>query len=689
MWSTFFYTVVITVTALYLPGFLFFRALCFSRLLSFLVAPVYAFMGYGLLAQAYSMAGGYCDGLIVTAPVFIFALICYVARCLVRSKGPSQNQEITLGISLDKGDWKILLLLLSVSFCLVVGIYVKDMDGAAALMQEYDNYSHIGVLRAFLETGNYSLLSTTIYPSALDVGGSPWGVAHPGFYPALLYSFTATMVSLAGCSLTLGLNAVISVVASILFASSMFLFVRTIFQERKYLFTSVLSVMAFASFPWGLLVFGPLSPNLLAFSLLPLFLALAMSFVSSGLRRKERLVAGLLAIVAGIAMVLAHPNAFFAAYVLLSLYLAQAIYWALQKKHMLVRILAVSVFLFLLVIGWCIMYQLPALQGVISFNWGSLGSKSQVLVNIVTVSFTKLTAPQWLLAFFVALGFVVTIFKRKYLWVSLTYALMGLIYLFGASSEGFLKHFMIGFWYTDTYRVASVLSIMAIPVASIGMVCFYELAKKIASSLSSGIFNGMNRWLAPVVFGVVFLFANFYPSFSLPNVGQVTTAFGVFHDRMAQAQNIILDQEEQRFVEQVHDLVGEEAVIINDPYDGSAYLYGSEGLQVFYRQFHGYDRVSETDYSHAIREKLVAFASDETVSEAVAQTNAQYVLLLDAKEKSNIVDNDEDTRLEEWDPPRGSIAYWKGLYEIDQDTPGFDLVLSEGDMRLYKIVAAE
>lgn len=29
---------------------------------------------------------------------------------------------------------------------------------------------------------------------------------------------------------------------------------------------------------------------------------------------------------------------------------------------------------------------------------------------------------------------------------------------------------------------------------------------------------------------------------------------------------------------------------------------------------------------------------------------------------------------------------WTGVTNIDENTPGFELVLSEGDMRLYKIV---
>ena len=29
---------------------------------------------------------------------------------------------------------------------------------------------------------------------------------------------------------------------------------------------------------------------------------------------------------------------------------------------------------------------------------------------------------------------------------------------------------------------------------------------------------------------------------------------------------------------------------------------------------------------------------------------------------------------------------WRGLVELDDETPGFEVILSEGDMRLYRVV---
>ena len=62
--------------------------------------------------------------------------------------------------------------------------------------------------------------------------------------------------------------------------------------------------------------------------------------------------------------------------------------------------------------------------------------------------------------------------------------------------------------------------------------------------------------------------------------------------------------------------------------------------------------------------------------------NAHYVLLLD--QGDNMVDKDGSGKLFTWD----WYSYqWEGLRTITDDTPGFEVVLSEGDMRLYRITA--
>ena len=125
---------------------------------------------------------------------------------------------------------------------------------------------------------------------------------------------------------------------------------------------------------------------------------------------------------------------------------------------------------------------------------------------------------------------------------------------------------------------------------------------------------------------------------------------------------------------EVVGLVGEDALVINQPNDGSFYAYGQNGLRTYYRKFNGYGNVPETHESNYLRDHLSAVSTDEHVRDILRELDAHYVLIL----------------------ARGTIAsafvagqYWPGAWmgidSITDDTPGFEIVLQQGDMRLYRI----
>ena len=54
---------------------------------------------------------------------------------------------------------------------------------------------------------------------------------------------------------------------------------------------------------------------------------------------------------------------------------------------------------------------------------------------------------------------------------------------------------------------------------------------------------------------------------------------------------------------------------------------------------------------------------------------AEYVLVLDRSRSS----------MHRWFYPY-RCPDWTGMLELNDDTPGFEVILSEGDMRLYRVV---
>lgn len=133
---------------------------------------------------------------------------------------------------------------------------------------------------------------------------------------------------------------------------------------------------------------------------------------------------------------------------------------------------------------------------------------------------------------------------------------------------------------------------------------------------------------------------------------------------------------EKKFVDRVNELIDEDDVVLNLPYDGSMMAYGLSDLPVYYRSIAGYGRTNESEQGALMREQLSSLTTNEQVQEAVRETSADYVLIMANGE-------DQLNFTSAYDP-----ELWRGIESINENTPGFELVLSEGDKKLYRIVSS-
>ena len=169
----------------------------------------------------------------------------------------------------------------------------------------------------------------------------------------------------------------------------------------------------------------------------------------------------------------------------------------------------------------------------------------------------------------------------------------------------------------------------------------------------------------------------------------VHTPFGDFRDHFDRTcqSNVPIALNEQEFLKEVQQVVGPEDLVINNPIDGSYFAYGYTGLRCYYRKIDGFrnldpkpgdapDDSSETQESVLIRTRLRDIATDEQVREAVAATGARYVLVMSTV-------NSEGSFI----GGRGGYKpeSFSGITSITRETPGFTLVLAQGDLALYRI----
>lgn len=658
MWDLFFFDVIFTGCILFLPGFLFCRALNVSRVLSLAFAPVWFALCSYLLSYCFMVVGIQVSWSTIVVPLFLLGLLIYLIRyAVVKERGSF----------LRKIDYRlvgIFLLYIVIAIVLLMLYYVRPLDGAGSFAQEYDNYSHLSTVRQFIESGVYAL------PNPLS-------------YPASWYNIAAIVSSFDGGELCVAINAVNFVIVGIVFPSSIFSFLCVLFNRRvSILLCGSLCSMAFTAFPWGLIVFGPLYPNLFAYSVLPA----VMSFLIVGLKGCSPLHF-VLFFFGAIALIFMHPNAIFAGIVIMTPYVVSWIWHfefsgekstSLNKKTS--KAFISILFVAFVVIIWSVLNGAEILKTVVNFNWPAYLPKLQAVANAFVLNLTPNSMPQYLLSALVFMGIVRCVAKRNNMWLIAAYVVSLIILVVAQSTEGPLKHYLAGFWYTDRYRIAAMVAILGIPLASLGLLGLIGairnlLEKTLVVRRETAIYTGSCA-LAVMV-------ALYFPSFYISEFDIHETPFGKMSNLMAERNSLgeeaVYSQEEVAFVDKVIATIPQNSKVANIPFDGTFLAYGVNGINTAYRALEtaGYwDGVSDPQ-GELIRKNLCNYTSDPETYNAVKDSGIQYVILLDK----------DDKNWERMYPCAKEPAFWEGISNIEDNTPGFEVVLSEGDMRLYQLTA--
>lgn len=651
MWTLFFAGTALLTLFVYSTFFLL-RGLGLERLESFAFAPIAFILLSNLLAIAYQKSGLFCNWILIVIPIALTScLVCLLKRCWSKKVNHKKARKI-------KSELGYVALYASVGLAIGLFVFVKPLDGPACFTQTYDDITNLALIRSFTESGNYSSLATTTSPEFSDY-------AVGSYYPSAWHLLAALLVSSMGMEIPMAANATCYVIACVVYPISCLTLLKSLFGDKKtILIAGSVICLCSVAFPWYFLVYGKLCSNLLGFALFPL---IASSFISafSANDRKMKIQFGCL-FISGIATcVFTQPNVVFSLVIFLGAFCFSRI--AHSDSHIKGRLLIGFSALF--VLFWLVSCNLPFLYGVVTFFWPAKSNLIQAMADVL-LSSTSYTPAQIVLSAVTLVGFVSICKNRDNLWLALPCLLCSVIYIICAASDSHIKCLFGGFWYTDQYRISAMLSMFEMPILCLGYSFLWNSMATLLDKKQDQTFSVIIKICA----ALTSLALVFCSSFNLRGIGSIETPFGFFKHKVesvysASNNKILFSPEEREFVEKAQKITGDSKVI-NSPYDGSLFAYQIYGMHTYYRSA----QPPQEETRKIIRESLSEYGSNKSVKDAVAEIDAQYVLLLEPEEKTGVAS---------W--PAFNEGDWAGIDRISDNTPGFTAVLSEGNMRLYQI----
>lgn len=709
VWLTFILTLIVGTVLAIFPGFLLFKVSRFSiqdSILFAFPASIAIYVISGIIGYQFGLKGaGWLFGISLAITLLIVILIMlfhFFIKSRKQQRAQPQSKEIIIKkphrFSIAKNqtksriEWLQIVLCLCINIAVMFLVFFSILDSPEMVFTFGDNDFHVTIIKSMIDSGDYSTLSVSQYPTDLPSEQNPFD-ASTSYYPAGYHIFTALIAAPFGASAPLAENAANFLITSIIFPLGTLALLRSIFDNKWIVFIGAFTVCACVAYPLRPLIVHQIYPNVAAFACIPSTIALFYTAFNPNKRIRSRAKYLISFIISIIGVGTLHPNAVIASGIFcFSILAASAIPGFIYKTKTtlpikrLTVVLSILIFTTLFVIVWIFALDLPALQNTTNFIWEWTISPLIGILSVGTLGL-KMMSPNFMLAIMMLIGFIYCIKRKKYWWVILNALICMTVFYFNVVGSFEIKRLFAGFWYTDPERTSALVAIAVIPLTACGLYStirfFLSIALRFGRKRSHPLHSRyiLQKSTKIVIVSAciaVFMALNYMPNLlhiPIRGIGELSSFSAtrglVYEWSKPTDSHNLYTSEEQDFVSKALEEAGKESLIINMPYDGSLYSYAFDNANVYYKSH--VDGKDDTN-SQLIRTQLDQIANNEAVENAVDEIGARYVLKLHLDPDSN---NDRN----QWTPEA-----WTGLNNITDETPGFEVVLSDDDMRLYKIL---
>lgn len=444
--------------------------------------------------------------------------------------------------------------------------------GPEAFSQTLDNSFHMNAIRWIQEHGD---------ASSLTLGAVAAANQEPTFYPAGWHDFVYLIYNTTGTSIATATIVMILLAAGIIWPCSLVAMCLSIPHLRPLQALAIPALTCgFFAFPGLLLFWGVLFPNLLGYALLPSFVALLLHMIQLMARREYSFVLSLsLTILVGLGgLALVHPNAVVSAAVFAVPMLLGGVVQVLRARGASTRERLVGTGVLVALIAGCVTIWLalrPSEEA--SDLWTAIMSEGEAVYQFLFLGLENANplggnfAPAYLLGFLALWGVGYLLYKRRNLWLIGSWMLVGYMWIIAASvPRGDFRLLMVAPWYTDHFRLAALVVFPAVLLAGIGLGGAVE---GLFVRIMHAIPREKHAKIAPAMMGVSMVLVLAVAGLSSRTPAMHDATLQVAGRYQVTPTSDILSQDEMNVINEIPKIVPKGDIIVNNPWDGSAFIY--------------------------------------------------------------------------------------------------------------------
>lgn len=468
-----------------------------------------------------------------------------------------------------------------------------------SISQTFDAIIHLNTVRFAVDTAN---------ASAFHIGAT----SDIPFYPNAWHSVAALAAQVTGVSVPVAVNAANIAIGAVVWPASCVALASALFGDRAAaLLSSAALSTGFGAFPILLFSFGVLYPNTMAYAILPAGIAaLWWLWLARGPAARTRAAVLFVVICTGIG--LGHPNAFLALFAFGTFMLVwELMRDALRRRSTRSWIINGTIAGAMLIAG-AVLWRVSRTAFEMS-RWGPWQSMAQAFGEALLLSPRQYSVTVVASALGVV-GLIAAVRRPRLIVFAIPFAIAAFLFILasGTRVENVLRETLTNPWYNDSYRLAALLPVAGIPIATLGAITIVDWAAQLIDRRS------VPRAIAVVagVTGVALVFS----VGGGPNV--MRTASDARGSYTFSGSSVLLTADEAELLARLGETVPPDGLVAGNPWTGTSLAYALAARDVVATHVFGLRNDDEVYLDSHLRE----IDDDPRVCAAVRRLGVTHVL---------------------------------------------------------------